>query len=149
MKLVIAGGRDYVGTLEDLWKIKEAIMKYNITEIVSGKQKGGDRFGEDCAALLDIPVQPFPPNWDDLTVQNAVIKGRRDGSLYNVNAGPDRNRKMAEYTDYVFLLPGGKGTASMRKEALVAGKKIIYDNGWPKKYKYDDVEDYIDDTEPK
>jgi len=130
MKLVIAGGRDYVGTLEDLKKIKEAIIKYNITEIVSGEQKGGDRFGEDVAAMLDIPVQPFPPNWDDLTVPGAVIKGRRDGSLYNANAGPDRNRKMAEYTDYVFLLPGGKGTASMRKEARAAGKKIIYDNGW-------------------
>jgi len=130
MKLVIAGGRDYVGTLEDLKMIKEAIIKYNITEIVSGTQKGGDRFGEDCASLLDIPVQPFPADWDDITVPGAIIRHREDGSWYNANAGPDRNRKMAEYTDYVFLLPGGKGTASMRREARVAGKKIIYDNGW-------------------
>ena len=149
MKLVIAGGRDYVGTLEDLWSIKEALIKYNITEIVSGTQKGADRFGEDCAALLDIPVQPFPPDWDDITVPGAIIKYHSNGQPYNANAGPDRNVKMAVYTDYVFLLPGGKGTASMRKEAKAAGKPIIYDNGWPDKYEYDDVEDYNDHTEPE
>ena len=124
MRLVIAGGRDFRGTLDDFYLIKEAIEKYNITEIVSGKQKtwdekkntyyGADYFGELCATLLGLPIKPLPAPWKKL------------GS----GAGPYRNKLMAEYTVYVFLFPGGKGTASMRKEALTAGKKIIYDNGW-------------------
>ena len=130
MRMVIAGSRDYVGTLEDLWKIKEAVIKYNITEIVSGTQRGADKFGENCATLLDLPVQPFPPDWNDLTVPGAIIRCGKENIPYNANAGPDRNRKMAEYTDYVFLLPGGSGTDSMRREAISAGKKIIYDDGW-------------------
>ena len=41
-------------------------------------------------------------------------------------AGPIRNKKMAEYADAVILFPGGKGTASMLKEAQKA-ELTIYD----------------------
>ncbi len=124
VSMAIAGGRDFRGTLEHFYLVKEAVEKHNITEIVSGKQKtwdekkntyyGADYFGELCATLLGLPVKGFPAAWKKL--------GRK--------AGPVRNGYMAEYTKYVFLFPGGKGTASMREKALAAGKKIIYDNGW-------------------
>ncbi len=128
MKMVIAGGRDFYGTDTDFELVKKAIKKYKINEIVSGKQKGADNFGELCAAALKIPVQPFPPDWDDLT-EPCIIK-YRNGKPYNALAGPKRNKQMAEYTDYVFLFPGGRGTMSMRKAANAAGKKIVYNNGW-------------------
>lgn len=124
LKMVIAGGRDFRGTEEDYILVRQAVKKYKITKIVSGKQKtwdekkntyyGADYFGELCATLLGVPLELFPAPWKKL------------GS----GAGPYRNKLMAEYTKFVFLFPGGKGTASMRKEAKAAGKKIIYDNGW-------------------
>lgn len=128
MKMIIAGGRDFIGTATDLDKIIMAVKKYSITEIVSGKQKGADHFGEYCADMCGLSVQPFPPDWDDLS-EPCILK-YINGKPYNVLAGPNRNSKMAEYTDYVFLFPGGKGTTSMRKEAIKAGKKIVYDDGW-------------------
>ena len=124
MRMSIGGGRDFRGTIEDFYLVKEAIEKYNITEIVSGRQKtwdenkntyyGADYFGELCATLLGLPIKPFPAAWKKL--------GR--------SAGPVRNKQIANYIHYAFLFPGGIGTASMRKEAIAAGKKIIYDNGW-------------------
>ena len=125
MKMIIAGGRDFRGTEADFQLVEKAVIKYNITEIVSGCQVSrdiltGEKYGADffgevvCARRLGLTVSSFPPSWKEL----------------GLAAGPKRNRKMANYTDYVFLFPGGKGTASMRKEALRANKKIIYDNGW-------------------
>ena len=126
MKMVIAGGRDFRGTEADFQIVKKAVIENNITEIVSGCQVsrdvitgekyGADYFGEViCARRLGLPVRSFPADWK---------KG--------LSAGPKRNKKMAEYTDYVFLFRGGKGTDSMRREATKAEKIIIYDNGWPK-----------------
>lgn len=130
MKMVIAGGRDFIGSHRDLDIVIMAVKKYGITEIVSGKQKGADHFGEYCADMCGLPVKPFLPHWNDLS-EPCILKYRKAGP-YNALAGPNRNNKMAEYTDYVFLFSGGKGTASMRKEANAAGKKIIYDDGWIK-----------------
>ncbi len=138
--MIIAGGRDYRGTNQDFLHISGIIKQHNITEIVSGGQRswdehkqeyyGADYFGEQCSARLGIPVKKFEPDWDDITVPGAIVKYRRDGSAYNAKAGPDRNRDMAVYTDYVYLLPGGRGTDSMRRETVKAGKEILYDGKW-------------------
>lgn len=137
--MIIAGGRDYHGTEQDFLKIQAAIQKHDVTTILSGAQRtrdpvtgeyyGADYFGEQCAARLGIPVDRYEPDWDDISVPGAVIRYRKDGTAYNAKAGPDRNRAMAEDTEYVYLLPGGRGTASMRREALKAGKVIVYDGG--------------------
>jgi hypothetical protein len=113
MKMVIAGGRDFEGRFNDTVNIRAAVTRYQITEIVSGGAPGADAFGEETAKLLGLKITIHPALW--------IKHGKK--------AGPIRNRKMAEYTDYVFLLPGGRGTASMRREAQKAGKKIIYDSG--------------------
>ena len=114
MRMVIAGGRDFKGFYSDSKLIREAVKKYIITEIISGSAIGADAFGERCAEILKIPIKKFPADW--------IKHGRK--------AGPMRNKQMAEYTDYVFLFPGDRGTESMRREALKAGKQIIYDTGW-------------------
>lgn len=46
---------------------------------------------------------------------------KSDWEKHGKAAGPIRNKKMAEYADAVILFPGGKGTASMKKEAERAG----------------------------
>jgi len=43
MKLIIAGGRYYTLTIEDVWKIDSI---FDITEIVSGGCSGADKSGE-------------------------------------------------------------------------------------------------------
>ena len=116
MKMVIAGGRDFEGNLADVERIHKAVRNYMITEIVSGCANGADLFGEKAAEIMNIPVKRFPADW----------------VRWKHMAGPIRNKQMAKYTDYVFLFYGGKGTTSMRNEAIKAGKKIIFDDGWCK-----------------
>ena len=104
MKLIIAGGRDYKMTFEDWQKLDEI----DITEVVSGGASGADAEGERYAKNKAIPVSRFPADW----------------KAHGKAAGPIRNRQMAKYADAVVLFPGGRGTASMRKEAIMAGIKI-------------------------
>lgn len=127
-KLVVAGGRNFKGTFDDFKMVRKIVRKYHIKIIVSGECEGGDKFGEFCAEVLSLKVKKFPALWDDLTADPCVVKTRWDGSKYNVLAGHNRNKAMAGYTDYVGLFPGSSGTVSMRKEAKLAHKKIVFDS---------------------
>jgi len=104
MKVIIAGGRKYILNNKD-WQM---LATLDITEVVSGCAPGADRGGEAYANANDIPVKLFKADW----------------GKHNRAAGPIRNREMAQYADAVVLFPGGKGTASMEREAKKAGLKI-------------------------
>ncbi|MDF1659966.1 MAG: SLOG family protein [Verrucomicrobiales bacterium] len=106
MAVIVAGGRDYQFTDDDIAKLDGIPIR----EVVSGGASGADRCGEQWAESRGIPVKRFPADWK--------THGRA--------AGPIRNRQMAEYADAVALFPGGRGTASMAKEAEKAGI-VIYD----------------------
>lgn len=109
MKLVIAGGRDFVGTAADMQKLCDICDRYAITEIVSGTARGADRFGEEFANMAELPVKRFPAEWDK----------------YGKSAGYKRNEQMAIYADYVYCFPGGKGTQHMINIAIKHGKHLI------------------------
>lgn len=109
MKLIIAGGRDYSLTLDDLAKLDGLYETYKVTEVVSGCALGADYGGEQWALKRDLPVTKFPADW------------KRWGRA----AGPIRNREMAAYADAVALFPGGAGTTSMHEQALNAGLLIF------------------------
>ena len=111
MKCIIAGGRDYIPTPNDRELIIDILKHYHITEIVSGNSGSSDLFGEKLAKELKLELKLFPADWYKL----------------GPKAGPLRNRQMAEYTDYAILLPGGKGTDSMRKEMNIHRKRILWD----------------------
>lgn len=113
MKVVIAGGRDYKKNSVDYHAVMSALESVGATEIVSGGATGADQFGEDLAKHHGLKVTRFSADW----------------KTYGKLAGPLRNKQMAEYCDYVILLPGGIGTASMKNEAIKAGKKIILEIG--------------------
>ena len=104
LSVIIAGGRDYELTESDLVQLGELPIR----EVVSGGASGVDLGGEKWAESRGIPVKRFPADW------------KRHGR----GAGPRRNRAMAEYADAVALFPGGRGTASMRKEAEKAGIEV-------------------------
>jgi len=110
MKLIIAGGRSYVFTEADLKALHVLHDDLCITEVVSGGAAGADRGGEYFAIGIKVPVKRFLADWDK----------------HGKAAGPIRNREMAEYANALFLLPGGRGTASMLTEARRAGI-LVYD----------------------
>jgi len=109
MKLIVAGGRDFVPSAIDKEILKDLVKQYGITEIVSGGAKGADSFGEEYAIENKLKVTKFPANWNK----------------YGRGAGPIRNKEMADYADAVLLYPGGRGTSSMKALALQKGLQVF------------------------
>lgn len=126
MKLLIAGGRDFIPQPRHWAWLDELREQYalkgdhgiEIVEVVHGCQRGADTFGKEWADDRGIQTNPFPADWN------------RFGS----RAGPIRNSEMANYllTESerghdvaVVLFPGGRGTQSMWAEAVKRGLKII------------------------
>jgi hypothetical protein len=105
MKLIIAGGRNYHLTPSDYKKLNAL----TITEVLSGGATGADRCGEEYGRLNDLTVTLHKADW----------------ATHSKAAGPIRNREMAKYADAVALFPGGRGTESMRREAVKAGIEIF------------------------
>jgi len=109
MRLIIAGGRDYLLDLDDYDHLWEIHQHYKVTEVVSGACAGADLCGEEWAKAHNIPIKRFPAEWEK----------------YDKAAGPIRNRQMAYYADAVALFPGDRGTESMYNAALQAGIHIF------------------------
>jgi hypothetical protein len=107
MKLIIAGGRDYKFTKDDIAKLKPILE--DVTEVVSGGAKGADRQGEIMAEFFEIPIKKFEADWD------------RHGK----GAGPRRNREMAEYANALAIFSGGRGTDNMFNEATKRGLTVF------------------------
>ncbi len=110
MKVIIAGGRKYEFTPNDVEWLDDLHRHHEFTEVVSGGAKGADLCGESWAEGAGLPVKVFPADWNK--------HGR--------SAGPIRNKQMADYLveagdGMVILFPGGKGTANMQKVAMDAG----------------------------
>lgn len=115
MKTIIAGGRDYKFSKQDLEFLNQ--LKPLISEVVSGKAKGADMEGENWARKNKIPVREFPAQWNNLNEGNLFIKEGRYGK-YNSLAGFNRNVEMAKYADAVILFSGGSGTKHIHDTAL-------------------------------
>ncbi len=106
MRVIIAGGRDFVPNvshydiLDDFF---DDILAGVQVEVVSGRAKGADKFGEDYAKARCLDVKLFPAQWNKY--------GRKAGHL--------RNLEMAEYADMLVAFWDGKskGTAHMIREA--------------------------------
>ena len=116
MKLIIAGCRDY----NDYAFFKSIIDQYlkdldlSKIEIVHGNASGVDSMADYYANERNIKVTKFPAEWESL--------GRK--------AGPIRNRKMAEYGDYLIAFWDNKsrGTKNMIEEIRKLDKphSVIY-----------------------
>ncbi len=109
MKTIIAGGRRYALTPEDLAWLDGLKASLPITEVVCGCASGADRGGAEWAGRAKVPVKYFAADWE------------REGW----QAGPIRNQRMADYADACVLFPGGRGTADMLRKAEAVGRKII------------------------
>jgi hypothetical protein len=112
MKLIIAGGRDYFLSQDDIQFLDDlhAWRETKVTEVVCGMCSGADYGGRLWALCRNIPVKEFPADW----------------TSYGRSAGPYRNREMARYADACVLFPGGAGTDSMERQAKAHGL-IVFD----------------------
>jgi len=109
MKVIVAGGRDFIPETEH-WDYMEDFIEHNLVSmIVSGKARGADKFGEDFAYRYDVGIAEFPADWD----------------THGKSAGYIRNAEMADYADALIAFPGGKGTANMIEVAKKKGLKVF------------------------
>lgn len=108
MKLLICGGRDYVGyhALEEAMKL----LPFKITCVVHGDARGADSMGKMWAMSNGIWAVAIPALWD----------------AHGKGAGPKRNQAMLDIMkpDYCVALPGGNGTADMVKRCKDAGVPV-------------------------
>lgn len=107
MKTIIAGGRNYYFTQEDIVFLDS--IKTQITEVVCGMASGADTCGKVWAEENGIPVAKFPADWNK----------------FGKSAGFRRNREMAEYAYSLIAFPGGTGTKNMVETMKKLGKPVI------------------------
>ena len=125
-KLIIAGGRDFIPSTEDLEKIDLAISHYyNISEMehlngglemVSGLATGADQIPFYYKAWHGVPVKEFKADWN--------LHGKKAGIL--------RNIEMAKYSDALIIFWNGrsKGSKHMIDIAKKEGLKVkVYNYG--------------------
>jgi hypothetical protein len=98
VRVIIAGSRSLASLS---WLIVRRAVResgFEVTEVVSGKAKGVDAFGEEWAKQKGVEVAEFYPDW---------LKGK--------GAGYMRNVQMAEYADALVAVWDGKsrGTEHM------------------------------------
>ncbi len=112
-RIVIAGCRDYNNYDEAKLYIDFCLSnirkEYEII-IVSGCASGADAIGERYAEENEFKIEKYPADW----------------KRYGRSAGPKRNKKMAEVSDYVICFWDGesRGTKSMINYAVECGKPV-------------------------
>lgn len=115
-KLLIAGGRDYRFTDYDRAFLDgiQAVGQFRM--VVNGGCSGADLDGQEWGKRHNLIIRTFMADWQ--------AHGR--------SAGPKRNDTMARYLacsstndNLVVLLPGGRGTDSMRQCATRYGLRVI------------------------
>lgn len=111
MKLIIAGCRDFCDRSYIERHVHENFDITEVSEIVSGRARGVDTIGEEIAEDHDIPVEPFPPEYDK----------------YRGGAPLVRNTQMADYADALLAFPSprSRGTRDMIRKAHEQGLVVV------------------------
>jgi hypothetical protein len=107
-RTIIAGGRDRWLDADDFAVLDQLHAAHPITEVVCGMATGAD-----CGGYF----------WSWWRLGRAPKAFPYLGALGRAG-GPVRNAQMAEYADALILFPGGRGAASMLREATKRGLRI-------------------------
>lgn len=113
MRVIIAGGRDYVFNHLDIARLDKLHAENGFTLVITGGAKGADAEGEKWGRLRGIPTLKFPADWRS----------------HGLSAGPIRNRQMIDSLptpDMVVAFKGGKGTANIVDLALRKGITVVH-----------------------
>ncbi len=119
------------------WEKALAIAGVEPTAIMHGKCPGSPDtvVGKWAREHLILEI-PDEADWSNLDAPGAVVRKRRDGSLYNVRAGYDRNESMARFAETHGHEHGGslcialhdgvsRGTADMVERAKAHGIDVL------------------------
>ena len=111
MKVIVAGTRTFSNKNLLFEVLADLDDLFEFDEIVSGKARGADTLGEAYAKKHDIPVKPFPANWEE----------------YGRSAGSKRNELMAQYADVCVVFWDGEsnGSRNMIKNAIKYGLHLV------------------------
>lgn len=110
MKLIVAGGRDYNVTGDDVDILERVVKELGVTEIVEGDSGNVDLFAMFWAQDKGIRVRPFAPDY----------------ATYGSKRAPHvRNEEMAKYGDVLLAYPGQGGTRSMIDKARRHKRPVI------------------------
>ena len=109
MRVIIAGSR----SIEEFAEVAIAVEEsgFKVTEVVSGRARGVDMLGEAWADENDVPVKPFPADWNK----------------WGNDAGKRRNTEMAEYADALVAVHDGvsNGTQNMIDQMRFRKKPVF------------------------
>jgi predicted Rossmann fold nucleotide-binding protein DprA/Smf involved in DNA uptake len=129
-KVGIVGARIYTNKL----KVKEFVFNLkekfgDDVEIVSGGQsKGADGYAKKFALEFDMNYVEFPPKHYTYN-QHCILDRKEYGKPYRVTNYFDRNKEIAEYSDYlVAFIPEGyksNGTLDTISHAQKMKKKVV------------------------
>lgn len=130
IKLAVIGTRTFTNKKRLYFELDELRKVYKIDEIISGvaaddeKTKGADSFARDYAKDKAIKYKGFPADWKDMA--EPCLKKIGQYGEYNALAGPNRNTKIAEYSDCVLAFWDGvsSGTHDCLKKFYVLKKKV-------------------------
>lgn len=111
MRVLICGGRDF-NNFDQVKKVMDDIhARTSVELVISGKARGADSLGEKWAIENNIPVDPYPANWND----------------HGKAAGPIRNQQMLDEgkPDLVVAFPVGNGTRDMINRSKRANVRVF------------------------
>jgi hypothetical protein len=110
MRILVCGGRQYTDAVRLVQVLDALHKKTPVAVVIHGDAYGADRLADLWASVNDVPVQPYPADWD----------------RYGNAAGPIRNRQMLVdgRPDLVVAFPGKHGTDHMVSIAKKAGVEV-------------------------
>lgn len=115
MRLVVTGGRKYTDAAHVNWALSAIHRKHGITLLIEGGATGADQLCKTWAEENGVRVASYPAHWRDIRRRGAVIRKRKDGTLYDAAAGSVRNQQMIDegMPDAAVAFPGNNGTSDM------------------------------------
>lgn len=126
--MIVAGSRsfnDYQLFSEHMHDIvsRKDIVDGRMIFITGMASSGADAMIVRWCEENAMPWVPMPAAWDDIDVPDAVVRTNRHGKPYNVVAGHQRNRRMAEVATHLVCFYDGRspGTTNMIEEGSAHG----------------------------
>ena len=111
MQAIIAGGRTYQFTAQDIAHLDRMYTVGIISSVVHGGARGADKAAGKWAALHGVEVSVFQADWE----------------RFGKAAGPIRNRAMIDHVKpngILIVFAGGPGTSDIQRQAKRAGLMI-------------------------
>ena len=132
MVLAVIGSRHIKDKNRVYQEIEILRMDYDITAIVSGvavnddKDTGPDTYGRDYALDHGLRYIGYPAEWDNLQAFPCKVRYTGSGKPYNVLAGFNRNKFVAEDAEIALSIWDGKskGTKDTMDQMKSQGKYV-------------------------